>query len=129
MTKSIEERHKQRRNAYKMYCASRTMWKKAESISNFLIENTKSTNINPIFIENVRSFIGELNGLRNHNNKNVSRAFKNKCCDTIIPHLRKILSIFASNELNQTTMSLIRHEVYQIQIMTNKMIRRFDKLF
>lgn len=125
----MEQRHKQRQNAYKMYYASNEMWKKSQSISNFLIENTKSININPIFVENVRSFIGELNGLKNYNNRNVSQPFSNKCCDVIIPHLQKIINIFTIHELDQTSMSLIRHEVYQIQIMTNKMIKRFDKLF
>jgi len=117
-----------RRSEYNRFTSSNLMWKKTKLISNFLVENSNST-ITLSFIENVRSFIGELNGLKMYNNKNISEPFHNKCCQVIIPHLKKIVSLHSKYGMTPESMSLIRFEVSQIQIMSSKMTRRFNRLY
>lgn len=129
MTKSTQFKDKRRRYAYDVYNSSYDMWKKAHSISSFLLENSKKATINPVFIENVRSFIGELEGLKRYNDKNISRSFNNKCCLIVIPHLKNIVSIYNKQGMTMTSTSLIRHEITQIETMTNKMMRRFSKMY
>lgn len=117
-----------RRSEYNRFTSSNLMWKKTNLISNFLVENSNST-ITLSFIENVRSFIGELNGLKMYNNKNISEPFHNKCCQVIIPYLKKIVSLHSKYGMTPESMSLIRFEVSQIQIMSSKMTRRFNRLY
>ena len=117
-----------RRSEYNRFTSSNLMWKKTNLISNFLVENSNST-ITLSFIENVRSFIGELNGLKMYNNKNISEPFHNKCCQVIIPHLKKIVSLHSKYGMTPESMSLIRFEVSQIQTMSYKMTRRFNRLY
>jgi hypothetical protein len=118
-----------RRSEYNRFTSSNLMWKKTKLISNFLVENTKNTQINPVFIENVKSFIGELEKLKMYNNKNISEPFHNKCCQVIIPHLKKIVSLHSKYGMTPESMSLIRFEVSQIQTMSYKMTRRFNRLY
>lgn len=121
------ETDKRRRHEYQIYTSSYEMWKKTLSISNFLIDQTKSSQFNKMFVENVQSFIGELNGLLRYNNKHISRPINNKCINIVLPQLKNIITIYNSN--SETKHIDIRHEVSQLHILANKMCIRFSKLY
>jgi hypothetical protein len=121
------ETDNRRRYEYQIYISSYEMWKKTLSICKFLIEQTKLNNFNSMFIENVQSFIGELNGLLRFNNKHISRPINNKCINIVVPQLKNIINLYNSN--SETKYSDIRHEVYQLHMLANKMCTRFSKLY
>lgn len=121
------ELDKRRRHEYQIYNSSYEMWKKTLSISNFLIEQTKSNNFNLMFLANVQSFIGELNGLLRYNNKYLSRPINNKCINIVVPLLRNIIKLYRSE--SATKIADIRHEISQLHILANKMCNRFSKLY
>jgi len=121
MTKSTQFKDKRRRMEYNIYDASHNMWKKADSISFFLTEGTRNTTFSPLFTENVRSFIGELNGLKRYNHNSLSRPSRNKCADSVIPRLKHIVRLCESKKYTE-----VRHQVSELRILTQKMCKRFS---
>lgn len=116
-TKTINQQ-----NEYNNFSASYNMWKKAHSISAYMVENTNATEFTPLFSETVRSFIGELESLKRYNYRNLVHPPVNKCANVVIPNLKLIVRLIKSD--NKT---LVRHEVSQLHRMTSKMCRRFNK--
>ena len=113
-----------RRNEYNNYNGSYNMWKKAHTISQYLVTNTNNTEFTPLFSETVRSFIGELEGLKRYNKKHLTHPPFNKCSKVVIPNLKRIVKL---NDLNNKT--LVRYEASQLLRLTSKMCCRFSKLY
>jgi len=122
--KSTEFKDNRRRAEYAIYNGSYNMWKKADSICFFMVENTQSSFVCPTFNDNMNSFIGELEGLKRYNHAHLPRHPKNKCADMVIPRLKNIIKL--ANDKNYT---MLRHEAQQLHIITTKMCRRFSRMY
>jgi len=124
MCKLTEFKDKRRRTEYAVFCGSYNMWKKADNICLFMVENTQSSVISDTFNENVNSFIGELEGLKRYNHNHLPHQPRNKCAEMIIPRLKNIIKL--SNAMNYIA---LRHEVCELHFITTKMCKRFSKLY